>query len=213
MRRVNINTDLRPGRHHVFEADLIGALAKNKAILDVGCWTGQFLSLIQDYAKCTGLEPDVEAVKFANKNRRGEFVVGSALNLPFKNSSFDVVTMWDVLEHLPVNSEGRAMGEAARVLKNGGWFGFSTVTTHPMAILLDPAFFLIGHRHYSESYLKKLLFKHGLNISKIAYTGDFGTLIRDNINLISKYTLGKAVIAESEVHEGGFVQIHILAQK
>src|SRR3989344_5470634 len=161
MRKVNITTDLRPGKHHIFEANLIGGFAKNKAVLDIGCWTGQFLSLLENFSNCTGLEPETEAVKFANTRRKGKYVVGTALNLPFKNESFDLVTMWDVLEHLPKNSEDQAVREVARVLKKGGWFGFSTVTTHPLAILLDPAFFLIGHRHYSEKFLKGLFVNRG----------------------------------------------------
>ncbi len=220
MRRVNPFTDITPGEHHKFEAGLVKQFVKGKFLLDIGCWTGQFISLIQNNAFCTGIEPDAGSVKFANKTRKAKFLVGSALKLPFKNNSFDIVTMWDVIEHLPKKTEDIAIKEVTRVLRKKGWFALSTVTTHPVAVLLDPAFFLIGHRHYSTPFLKNLLEDNNLKIKKIIYTGGMWTLIRDNINLLSKYIFGKTIflknldlLANSEYTKSGFVQVHILAQK
>lgn len=218
-RKVNIFTDDKPGKHHRFEANLVKDFIENKFVLDIGCWTGQFISLIENFSKCTGIEPDADAVQFASQNRKGKFVVGSALKLPFDKSSFDMVTMWDVIEHIPKNTEIQAIDEVKKVLKKGGLFAMSTVTNHPLAILLDPAFFLTGHRHYSFEYLEKLLQDHGLWIKQVVYTGGIWTLIRDNLNLVFKYLLGKPSnwtgldhLVDYEYTRGGFVQIHILAQ-
>lgn len=218
-RKVNVFTDSKPGKHHEFEANLIKDFIKNKSLLDIGCWTGQFISLIENISKCTGIEPEASAVKYAKQNRKSKFVVGSALKLPFDKSSYDVVTMWDVIEHLPTNTESRAISEIKRVLKRNGYFAISTVTTHPLAILLDPAFFLIGHRHYSQGYLVELLEKYGFKIIKIVYTGRIWTLIRDNLGLVMKYIFKKPLISNfldtkvlEEFTGGGFVQIHILAK-
>jgi len=42
-------------------------------------------------------------------------VVGSAVNMPFGNSSFDVVACYEVLEHLPYENFPRALTEIYRV--------------------------------------------------------------------------------------------------
>jgi SAM-dependent methyltransferase len=53
-----------------------------------------------------------------------EFVTGDACDLPFPDDSFDIVTMFDVLEHIP--DDKRAAAEARRVAKAGGQILVST---------------------------------------------------------------------------------------
>lgn len=219
-RIVNPVFDLHPGFHHIYEAKLINQYVKGKSILDIGCWSGQFLSLFEKKAEVTGLDPNKNAILFAKKNRKGTYIVGSALSMPLKNNSFEVVTMWDVIEHLPKNTEQKAIEEAIRVLKKNGIFALSTVTTHLLSIILDPAFFLIGHRHYSEKYLVDILFRNGLKIIKVEYGGGIWTLIKSNVDLLIKHIFGKKMKlsflekkAEKEYKGNGFSGIHILAQK
>lgn len=54
--------------------------------------------------------------------------------LSFPDGGFDVVCMMDFLEHLPERDE--VIGEAARVLKPGGWFFFHTFNRTPIAGLI-----------------------------------------------------------------------------
>ena len=65
--------------------------------------------------------------------------------------------MWEVIEHIPPNNETRARGELARVLKDNGILLLSTPNDHLISILLDPAYFLRGHRHYNISKIKEII--------------------------------------------------------
>jgi SAM-dependent methyltransferase len=56
------------------------------------------------------------------------FICGNATNLEFDESTFDAVTMFDVLEHVPEHE--RAVAEALRVLKPGGYLLVSTPNEH-----------------------------------------------------------------------------------
>ncbi len=219
-REINLVSDLEPSDHHQFEAECIKKYIKGKRILDIGCWTGQFLSLIEDQARCIGIELDKKAVVFARKHRRGHYIEGSALKLPFKNNQFDVVTMWDVIEHIPKNTEEQALREAWRVLKRNGIFGLSTVTTHPLSVLLDPAFFLIGHRHYSKKQLYNFLRLSGFSVFKTINKWGIWTLLNHNLHLLGKHVFKKEFriskllkLVDGEYRKNGFVQILIIARK
>ena len=74
----------------------------NRTALDVGCacgYSSQVLSHLGYRTVATDLSK--WGVKQAKKNKNGDFVICDAqANLPFKEGSFDLVTCFDVLEHL-----------------------------------------------------------------------------------------------------------------
>ena len=91
--------------------------------LDVGCGAG--LSLIRlaghrEIGRVVGLEPDPGALRLARRHRGFKVIQGSALDLPFEPASLDVVTCFDVWQHLPAGGDRRAAAEMARVLRPGG---------------------------------------------------------------------------------------------
>ena len=75
--------------------------AQNKNLLDIGCGTGDFLETAsRSNWKITGIEPDEKARNIANKkNNNVVYKIEHLKNL--KANSFDVITLWHVLEHLP----------------------------------------------------------------------------------------------------------------
>jgi len=104
---------------------LAGAIRGRRglAALDVGCGAG--LSLVRlmghpEIARVVGLEPGPGALRLARRHRGFRLVQGSALALPFGAGSFDVVTCFDVLQHLPEAGDRLAASEIARVLRPGG---------------------------------------------------------------------------------------------
>lgn len=88
-------------------------------LLDVGCATGVFLHEMEQAGwEVVGLEPNAEAAAYA-RQRFGLRVYGDSLvegDLP--GASFEVVTLWDVLEHL--HTPWQDLVEAQRLLVNGG---------------------------------------------------------------------------------------------
>ena len=70
-------------------------------LLDVGCGTGAFLNIAKkNNWNITGIEPDANARKIANELTNNA-VYNSEQISKFKANSFDVITLWHVLEHLP----------------------------------------------------------------------------------------------------------------
>jgi 2-polyprenyl-3-methyl-5-hydroxy-6-metoxy-1,4-benzoquinol methylase len=77
-----------------------------KKLLDVGCGTGDFLQIAQDDNwTVLGIEPNEQARQIANQKSNNK-VFDVEQFLKFEKQSFDVITLWHVLEHLP-NLEGQ----------------------------------------------------------------------------------------------------------
>lgn len=71
-------------------------------VLDVGCGNGQFLrSIAESGIEAHGLEIPGKAAERAAQVPGIELFVGRLAEAPYTGGSFDAVTLWHVLEHLP----------------------------------------------------------------------------------------------------------------
>lgn len=71
-------------------------------------------------------EKDLATAKMGVKSKKVTFGKGSAISLPFEDDFFDCVVSWDVIEHIPPNTEMQMLKEISRVLKRGGAVYLST---------------------------------------------------------------------------------------
>nr|WP_315144880.1 class I SAM-dependent methyltransferase [uncultured Flavobacterium sp.] len=96
--------------------NLINSLQPQKGkILDIGAGTGEFLSVAKnDGWQTIGVEPS-ERAKAIAKNKGVSFVEETS---ELKNHSFDVISMWHVLEHVP--DLDKQIKELKRLLKPTG---------------------------------------------------------------------------------------------
>lgn len=137
------------GRHK--KSFMFVGCMKDKIILDIGCSYGWFekWAIENSCRRVVGIEPKEADLKFAKNAIHGAvFKEGTALNVPFGNNNFDIVVMWEVLEHLPKNTEIESFREISRILKSDGSLFLSTPNRTFWSCILDPAWWLIGHRHY-----------------------------------------------------------------
>ena len=81
------------------------------SILDVGCADGEFLHSLPDSYRKTGV--DVSSLPL--KRVRCPTVVASVGGLPFRSLAFDLVTCFEVLEHLPQGTFRTALSELQRI--------------------------------------------------------------------------------------------------
>jgi 2-polyprenyl-3-methyl-5-hydroxy-6-metoxy-1,4-benzoquinol methylase len=148
----------------------------DKVILDVGCWIGWYeKSIIEKGCKfVVGVDLNIVALRKAKEtipDGKCEFVRASAIALPFKAKSFQGITVFDVLEHLPVGSEFIFFSKANYLLARNGLLVLSVPNNNPVFNLIDPAYLLIGHRHYSYSGIDKLAKKTNFKIIQARYGG------------------------------------------
>lgn len=70
-------------------------------ILDYGCGTGMFLKVCQDNGwKAYGVEPDDGARKIGSEMGLNVFSDKERVNTYTNNQTFDIITLWHVLEHV-----------------------------------------------------------------------------------------------------------------
>ncbi|HRP59316.1 MAG TPA: class I SAM-dependent methyltransferase [Vicingus sp.] len=151
---------------------------KNKTVLDIGCGYGwcEIDFLKRGVKKIVGTEitnNDLNTAKKYIKNSKVEFVVAGATKLPFPNNTFNTLVSWQVIEHIPKDTEVQMFSEVNRVLKKGGTFYLSTPYRHIISNILDPAWWLIGHRHYSKKQLFIYAKSNGFKVEKSYVKGKF----------------------------------------
>lgn len=99
-----------------------------EGILEVGGGQSGLTALLYPEARITNIDIDSTFADAApNRQEQVTFVHGDATNLPFEEESFDAVTMFDLIEHVP--DDRKAIAEARRVLRPGGVIMIST--PHP----------------------------------------------------------------------------------
>ncbi len=87
-------------RTHVLKR--VGIDIKGKRILDVGCGNSRFLLLCQNHGAghVAGIEPDKKMAIAARKRLGLDVYAGYLGDLPADENRFDLVVLWDVLEHI-----------------------------------------------------------------------------------------------------------------
>lgn len=113
-------------------------LNQSTKVLDVGCGAG-FLSneLAKQGLQVTGVDLSEESLKIAAKHNSTKCVhyqTADAYKLPFGDSTFDVLTAMDFLEH--VENPDQVIKEFSRVLKPNGIFIFHTFNRNILAHLI-----------------------------------------------------------------------------
>ena len=93
----------------------------NKKVLDLGGRDGTLTKHFIEKNNVTLADIDENALEYAKRNYKVETMrVDLNQSLPFKDNSFDVVVMAEVLEHLPYPNI--TLSEIKRVLKTNGRF-------------------------------------------------------------------------------------------
>jgi 2-polyprenyl-3-methyl-5-hydroxy-6-metoxy-1,4-benzoquinol methylase len=99
---------------------LEGRLAPRSRIIDVGCAAGYFGQVMRAHGhEVWGIEPS-SAIAGEALRRLGNDRVhpGTLADAPWPPGSFDLITLWDVVEHLP--DPVAALGRARELLRPGG---------------------------------------------------------------------------------------------
>lgn len=101
-----------------------------RQLLDVGCGTGVFLSVAQERGwEVAGIEVSAQGAALAQERLGIERIFSDLFTIE-KSESFDVITIWDVIEHL-IDPLGY-LEKAHALLKSGGILALATVNSNAL---------------------------------------------------------------------------------
>jgi SAM-dependent methyltransferase len=88
------------------------------SVLDIGCGIGTYVRAFQRFTdRAYGIDVDAERV-LEGGQRLPVLAIGVGEHLPFRDASFDLVLLNEVIEH--VQSDAATLREAVRVVRPGG---------------------------------------------------------------------------------------------
>ena len=144
---------------------MVSALSNGKSLLDIGCATGELLSYFaRNGWQVTGIEPNQKARNFAREVYKLK-VEDELFLTSTPEKSFDVITMWHVLEHVP--DLNKRFEEINRLLKQDGLL-IIAVPNHESRDAVHYGKYWAGYdvprhlHHFTKKTMKALFEKHGL---------------------------------------------------
>jgi ubiquinone/menaquinone biosynthesis C-methylase UbiE len=142
-------------------------LSPHFSMLEVGCGTGNVLhSLSQSFPEAFigGIDLFSEGLNYARKRGCESLAQADIAHLPFSHS-FDVVGIFDVLEHLP--DEEFVLRRLQNILKPDG----RLLITVPALPVLWSYFDVAAHhcRRYTKKSLQSVLLQAGYHVEFISY--------------------------------------------
>lgn len=173
------NTNIRDFRRGL---SLIEQFKDRGKLLDVGCALGIFLYLAKEQGwEVHGVDISRYAASYAREVLGFEVFAGNLEEAQFPEKSFDVITLWDVLEHFP--NPSRQLQEIRRLLKDDGVIFMNTPNEEGLLRLLAHIIFRLSggkitypirklyHRfhlyYFTQRTLQALLEKNGFVLVRL----------------------------------------------
>ena len=146
------------------DLDLVQAIlsevrvAPTTQILDFGCGTGNFTTLLrqclpEEAGQVCGIDPSEGMLARAKaKSQNIDFRIGSGDSIPFENGSFDLIYMTDVIHH--IRDLDRLFAELKRVLRPFGRICIATQSHRQIGLRPIAEFFpgtvIVDRKRYPD---------------------------------------------------------------
>jgi SAM-dependent methyltransferase len=141
------------GRRLILRNILLSRLKQGQKLrlLDAGCGAGYNLKFFEAFGTAFGCDCSEDALYFCRLRGLKKLARADVRRLPYKNESFDFVSLLDVISHESIQNDIDVLKEIGRVLKSNGTF-----------LLADNALEILGGPHDAayhvrERYRKKTL--------------------------------------------------------
>ncbi len=148
----------------------------DRRVLDVGCGAANMTHHLRHYGAVIGVDSNPKPLEIA-RQRGLEAHQGTADDLPFGDSEFDLVALLDTVEHVP--AEDKVFAECRRVLRGpdaaAGRPGGKLLVTVPAFMFLWSRNDVINmhQRRYTAPELRSKLEQHGFRVLRISYNNFF----------------------------------------
>lgn len=160
-----------------YSLDALDSCCKKGRLLDAGCGNGKYaIPLGMRGFDVVAADVSLNALKMAGKSSAGRkldigLLAANVCQMPFSDSSFDVIWCYGVLQHLLLKERKEAISEFRRLLRKGGLLFIEVLGKEDMRYggnEVEPNTFSrkngIIYHYFSKGELEKLLEKFSCNI-------------------------------------------------
>jgi ubiquinone/menaquinone biosynthesis C-methylase UbiE len=176
---------------------VINEITTKGKLLDIGTGSGKLIQIISELkgVDCTGVDTDKEMLAEAKKKLRDlntELIeISPHSKLPFKNNSFEYISICSVLFHLKKEDINNMLKDSLRLLKEEGKIIILTPTGKGNVLKLSKRFFSLknsgifiwyratknrARRWTNENYLSEYASKHQLKYKREFVMNGFAQL-------------------------------------
>jgi ubiquinone/menaquinone biosynthesis C-methylase UbiE len=157
-------------------------------ILDAGCGTGLFMDSLRRYTreKIVGIDASPDAIAICRRQAHAAVCQASVTNLPFSDTSFDLVTCNDVLHHV-YSRRAEVLAEFYRVLKPAGFLYLRCSAKQRFRLNDDLA---KDFHRFSLSEVVEKSVEAGFERRLATYVNSLPSLIEDLKNLLQSTKAG-----------------------
>ena len=157
-------------------------------ILDAGCGTGLFMDSLRRYSrkKVVGVDISPHAIAFSRRRPHSTVYQASVTNLPFSDTSFDLITCNDVLHHV-YSRNSEVLKEFYRILKPAGFLYLRCSAKQRFRSNDDPG--MDFHRYALKEVVEKVI-EAGFERRLATYVNSLPSMIADLKNLLKPTKAG-----------------------
>ena len=168
---------------HIASYNYAKEFSLSKDVLDYGCGTGYGTNILSKTANTVvGVDISEETIIYASNNFRSPnttFIKIESEKLPFDDNTFDLVTSFQVIEHL--KNTKQYLNEIKRVLKPHGLLLITTPDKETRLFSIQNPWNYFHITEYSNESLKIILTKYFRDTKILKIGGEFD-LVKDELN-------------------------------
>jgi 2-polyprenyl-3-methyl-5-hydroxy-6-metoxy-1,4-benzoquinol methylase len=165
-------------RHFEHRIAVLRQFKPSGELFEAGCAYGFFLELAQRYWSVRGVDISEPAVQYARDALKLPVEQGDFESNPPASNAYDIVVMWDTIEHLydPV----LAIRKSVEALLPGGIIGLTTADLDALLPRVQKSgwrMIIPAHLYYfSRQSITRLLNDHGLEVMHFSHVGYYRSL-------------------------------------
>lgn len=154
--------------------------SRHRRLLDIGCAYGFFLDIAKErFDTAEGIDISEEATRYARKELRLNAVNADFLKYNFDSQKFDVICMWDTVEHM--QSPNLYMEKIAALTEKGSLVAITTGNIESLNARIRKRRWRLIHppthiHYFSKRTLTKLLGNYGFDVIYNRHCGFYRSL-------------------------------------
>lgn len=148
---------------------------KQLNLLEIGCAYGFYLDVVKSHFRSvTGIDINKDGVRFAQEKLKLNVIRADLLDYDMSKSTYDVVCMWDTIEHL--NNPQLYIGKLSQNMDKGSILTFTTMDIESLNARYRKGKWRMIHppthiHYFSSKTIAMLLDKYGYDVVYNKYHG------------------------------------------